>query len=61
MSRALWEEHGDAIAACTPLGRLGEPEDIARAALFLSSEASNWMTGASLVVDGGALLGSKLG
>lgn len=47
MSRALWEEHGDAIAARTPLGRLGEPQDIARAALFLSSDASSWMTGAT--------------
>ncbi len=61
MARALWERHGDAIAARTPLGRLGEPEDIARAALFLVSEASSWMTGTTLLVDGGALLGSKPG
>ena len=60
-ARALWEEHGDAIAARTPLGRLGEPEDIAGAALFLVSDAAAWMTGSSLVVDGGALLGPKLG
>lgn len=43
------------------VNRLGEPEDVASAALFLASEASSWMTGASLVVDGGALLGPKLG
>lgn len=61
MARALWEEHEAALAARTPLGRLGEREDIASAALFLASEASSWMTGTCLVVDVGALLGSKLG
>jgi NAD(P)-dependent dehydrogenase (short-subunit alcohol dehydrogenase family) len=37
--------------------RLGTPEDIAKAALFLVSDDSSWITGASLVVDGGRLLG----
>src|SRR5581483_6952439 len=36
-----------------PLGRLGEPEDIAKAVLFLASSDSAWITGISLVVDGG--------
>jgi NAD(P)-dependent dehydrogenase (short-subunit alcohol dehydrogenase family) len=36
-----------------PLGRLGEPEDVAQAALFLASDESRWITGISLPVDGG--------
>ena len=56
MARALWEPAEEAIAKHTPLARLGEPQDIANAALFLSSELSSWMTGHTLVVDGGALI-----
>ena len=42
-------------AADRPLRRIGTPEDVATAVLFLASEMSNWITGASLVVDGGGL------
>lgn len=56
MARALWEAHESAIAKTMPLQRLGEPEDIARAAVFLSSDAASWITGSTLVIDGGALL-----
>ncbi|HEU5151665.1 MAG TPA: SDR family oxidoreductase [Iamia sp.] len=56
MARALWEPHEEAIAARMPLHRLGEPEDIARAVLYLASDLSSWVTGTTLVVDGGALL-----
>ena len=57
MARALWEPNEAAIAAHTPLRRLGEPSDIGAAALFLASDAASWITGQTLVVDGGALLG----
>jgi len=45
-----------AFDARIPLGRMGSPDDIARAVLFLSSAASSYVTGRSLVVDGGYLL-----
>ena len=41
-----------------PLGRVGEPEDIARCALFLASDDAAWISGAEIVVDGGALAAS---
>ncbi|MDH0301955.1 MULTISPECIES: SDR family oxidoreductase [unclassified Pseudomonas] len=44
------------IAAGVPLGRLGEPADIAAAMLFLASDAARYITGQTLVVDGGATL-----
>lgn len=46
------------LAKWYPLGRVGEPEDIANAALFLASDEAAWITGATLVVDGGLLAGS---
>lgn len=55
-ARALWEspEFADPRIAATPLKRLGEPEDIAGAAVYLASDAGRWMTGQTLVIDGGA-------
>jgi NAD(P)-dependent dehydrogenase (short-subunit alcohol dehydrogenase family) len=60
MARALWEPAEDVIAARMPLRRLGEPSDIANATLFLTSDLGSWITGQTLVVDGGALLGASL-
>src|SRR6266571_9283140 len=47
-----------AEAARRPLGRVGRPEEIAQAVLYLASEASSFVTGTALVVDGGGLAGS---
>ena len=55
LARALWEPGEEAISRRLPLRRLGEVEDIANAALFLCSDAASWITGATLVVDGGSL------
>jgi len=54
-ARALWEPAEESIARRLPLRRLGVAEDVAAAALFLCSDAASWITGHTLVVDGGAL------
>jgi 3-oxoacyl-[acyl-carrier protein] reductase len=50
-----WPEGVARWHAAAPLGRLGEPADVADAVLFLLSAAARWITGANLVVDGGVL------
>ena len=55
-ARALWEPDLARVVAKTPLGRIGEPEDVAAAALFLASDAASWITGQVIVVDGGAMV-----
>ncbi|HEY5239155.1 MAG TPA: SDR family oxidoreductase [Rhizomicrobium sp.] len=56
-ARALWEtpEAEKRSSFGNPLRRLGEPDDIAGAAVFLASRAGSWMTGQSIVIDGGTL------
>jgi len=56
MARALWEGNEDGFSSMVPLHRLGEPSDIANAAMYLGSDASAWVTGTMIVVDGGMLL-----
>ena len=48
-----WEEYHAKAVAQRPMGRIGLPDEIAKAALFLASDDSTFMTGATLVVDGG--------
>jgi NAD(P)-dependent dehydrogenase (short-subunit alcohol dehydrogenase family) len=54
MMKETLETMGDAIRASNPLGRIGEPEDIAGVAIFLSSRASGYTTGACIPCDGGS-------
>jgi NAD(P)-dependent dehydrogenase (short-subunit alcohol dehydrogenase family) len=57
LAAALWEGPGEeSIAAHIPLRRLGVPDDVATAALFLASDAASWVTGLTFVVDGGTTL-----
>jgi 3-oxoacyl-[acyl-carrier protein] reductase len=56
MTSGLTEEVRAAILKQIPLGSLGQPEDIANAALFLASPASQYMTGQVLTVDGGMVM-----
>lgn len=55
-ARVLWETAESEVAAGLPLRRLGQPDDIVGAALFLASDLASWVTGHTLVVDGGALV-----
>ena len=56
--QARWDNNSEAIAAINshvPLGRVGEAEDIANAALFLLSDKASYITGTELIVDGGCM------
>ncbi|CAM5405258.1 MULTISPECIES: SDR family oxidoreductase [Streptomyces] len=60
-AQALYENREEEAAAAYPLGRLGVPSDIGGAAAFLTSEQSDWITGQTLVVDGGIFLNAGVG
>ncbi|MDQ0603461.1 NAD(P)-dependent dehydrogenase (short-subunit alcohol dehydrogenase family) [Streptomyces canus] len=60
-AQALYEGREAEAAASYPLGRLGVPADIGGAAAFLTSAQSDWITGQTLVVDGGIFLNAGVG
>jgi len=58
INAAAWRTHEAeaALLKLIPYGRVGEPDDVARTAVWLASDASDYITGATLVVDGGMVL-----
>jgi NAD(P)-dependent dehydrogenase (short-subunit alcohol dehydrogenase family) len=60
LSEMLWQDE-PAAARMHPLGRLGTPEDVASAIVFLSSDTAGWITGVTLPVDGGLTEASSSG
>jgi NAD(P)-dependent dehydrogenase (short-subunit alcohol dehydrogenase family) len=61
LAEALWKDHEDPLAASIALGRIGEPVDVAEAVAFLVSDGASWITGETMVIDGGLLLGAAQG
>jgi NAD(P)-dependent dehydrogenase (short-subunit alcohol dehydrogenase family) len=61
LARGLWEVNEERIARTLPLGRIGEVDDVAPMALLLVSDAASWITGETVVVDGGTTTRSSGG
>lgn len=58
LAEALWKGNEDPLSASIALGRIGEPVDVAGAVAFLVSDQASWITGETMVIDGGQLLGN---
>ena len=56
--KAMPQKILDGMVARTPIGRMGEPADIANAYVWLASDAASFVTGAVLSVDGGLVVGT---
>ncbi|HTZ14852.1 MAG TPA: SDR family oxidoreductase [Mycobacterium sp.] len=61
LAEALWKDHEETLSASTALERVGEPPDVAAAVAFLVSDEASWITGDTMVIDGGQLLGDAEG
>ena len=57
-SRSLWEDpnYAEPRIASTPLKSFGKPEDISGAEVYLASNAGGWITGQTIVIDGGVTI-----
>ena len=59
MDRSQFNSVVDSMGAGYPLGRAGEPQDIANVILFLASDECSWVTGINFLADGGGLYAQK--
>jgi len=60
LARGLWENNEEFLNQALPLARIGEPRDVADAITFLAGDRSSWITGQTLVIDGGASIRSSI-
>jgi NAD(P)-dependent dehydrogenase (short-subunit alcohol dehydrogenase family) len=58
LAQRLWSDDEPRVAQLTPRARIGEPEDVADAIVFLASDSAAWITGETLVIDGGRMVGA---
>lgn len=60
MMKATLEQFKDVIESGVPLGRIGNPQDVAGTCIWLGSKAGGWVNGATIALDGGMVVASKL-